>query len=97
MRTLLQIRLGTEASNGPIADGTMGQKFERIMAALKPEAAYFYASGGRRAMTIVVDLPDEAALPSVCEPFWVEFNAEVDAYPCMDGDALREGLSRLGG
>ncbi|MER7844542.1 hypothetical protein ABTZ03_11425 [Kitasatospora sp. NPDC096077] len=96
MRALLEIEIDTETSNRLIADGTIGAAFQRIMAELKPEAAYFFARNGRRAQVIVVDVPDEAALPSVCEPFWLEFGADVDVYLCMNAEELREGLSRLG-
>ncbi|MGA5821848.1 hypothetical protein ACPC54_28775 [Kitasatospora sp. NPDC094028] len=96
MRALLEIEIDTATSNKLITDGTIGDKFQRIMAELKPEAAYFFTRNGHRAQVIVVDVPDEAALPSVCEPFWVEFNAHVDAHLCMNAEELREGLSRLG-
>ncbi|MFD7902252.1 hypothetical protein ACFV4F_00255 [Kitasatospora sp. NPDC059722] len=96
MRVLLDIEIDTATTNKLIADGTVGERFERIMAALKPEAAYFFNRNGHRAQIIVVDVPDEAALPSICEPFWLEFNATVQTHICMNPDDLREGLSRLG-
>jgi hypothetical protein len=47
-------------------------------------------------MTIVVDAPDGATLPSLAESFWLELNAHAEAVPCMNGDERAEGLSRLG-
>ncbi|MER7670227.1 hypothetical protein ABTY61_17390 [Kitasatospora sp. NPDC096128] len=96
MRVLLDIEIDTPTTNRQIADGTVGEKFERIMADLKPEAAYFFNRNGRRAQIVVIDVPDEAALPSICEPFWLEFNATVQTHICMNAEDLREGLSRLG-
>lgn len=96
MRVLLNIDFDTEKSNDVIRAGRMGETLQRILADLKPEAAYAYPLNGRRGMTIVVDAPDGATLPSLAEPFWLEFNAQVEALPCMNADELAEGLSRLG-
>ena len=96
MRTLLEVDLDTETANRLITDGTLPQVVEGILAALEPEAAYFHARDGHRAMTMVVDLADEASIPAVCEPFWHQLNARVTAHPCMNADELRTGLGRLG-
>ncbi|MFD0276962.1 hypothetical protein ACFVHB_24075 [Kitasatospora sp. NPDC127111] len=95
MRALLEISLDTPTANAVINERAVAEKFDRIMSALKPEAVYFFARNGRRSQIMVIDVPDEASLPSVCEPFWLEFNAEVDVHICMNADELREGLSRL--
>ncbi|RKT11746.1 hypothetical protein BX285_5701 [Streptomyces sp. 1114.5] len=95
MRALLEVTLGTEASNKLIADGSVGPVVEQIMGRLKPEAAYFFARDGRRAMLFVVDVPDEAAVVATCEPFWLQLDADVQLHICMNADDLREGLSRL--
>lgn len=95
MRTMLVVELDTETSNSLITEGTIGKTMEEVLGTLKPEAAYFYAHDGRRAMTLVVDTPDEASLVTMCEPFWLQTNAKVDAYPCMSVDDLRTGLGRL--
>ena len=97
MRMMLVVEMDTEASNRAVADGTMGEVMERILSKLEPEAAYFHPRGGRRAFTLVVDAPDGASLPSLVEPFWLELNAHVDAFPCMNAEELREGLGRIAG
>ncbi|MFF2042025.1 hypothetical protein ACFVVX_16485 [Kitasatospora sp. NPDC058170] len=96
MRALLEITLDTATSNRLITDGAVAGIFDRLMGDLKPEAAYFFARNGRRSQILVVDVADEAALPGICEPFWLQFNAEVDVHICMDAAELREGLGRLG-
>ena len=96
MRVLLNIDFDTEKSNEVIRAGRMGKTLQRILTDLKPEAAYAYPLNGRRGMTIIVDAPDGAILPSLAEPFWLELNAQVEALPCMNADELAEGLSRLG-
>ena len=95
MRTMLVVELDTDAANKQITDGTIAKTMEEVMGALKPEAAYFYAHNGHRAMTFVADMPDEASLVAMCEPFWLGLNANVEAFTCMNADDLRTGLGRL--
>ncbi|WP_327682865.1 hypothetical protein [Kitasatospora sp. NBC_00458] len=97
MRALLEIELDTATANEVIRDGAAAERLGRIIADLKPQAVYAFARNGRRCQIVVVDIADEASLPSLCEPFWLEFNASVDVHVCMDADELREGLSRLTG
>ncbi|MBS2964740.1 hypothetical protein KGA66_16905 [Actinocrinis puniceicyclus] len=96
MRTMLVVELDTEAGNKQIADHSMAKTMEEVLGTLKPEAAYFHALHGHRAMTLVVDAPDEASLATMAEPFWLQMNASVEAFPCMNADDLRTGLGRLG-
>ncbi|MFJ9695199.1 hypothetical protein [Kitasatospora sp. NPDC101183] len=96
MRALLEVTLDTQTSNKLITDGAIRPLFEQIMGQLKPEAAYFFNRGGRRAMVLVTDVPDEAALVATCEPFWLQLGAEVDVHLCMNAEELAEGLARRG-
>lgn len=95
MRTMLMLEMDTEAANKQIADGSMAKALEEVLGTLKPEAAYFYPHGGHRAMTLVVDVPDESSIVTTCEPFWLQLNAKVEIVPCMNADELRGGLSHL--
>ncbi|MET8545453.1 hypothetical protein ABZW03_33175 [Kitasatospora sp. NPDC004799] len=96
MRALLEVELDTATSNKLITDGTIAEGIQQTLAQLKPEAAYFLSRHGRRAMVLVVDVADEASIPSLAEPFWLQLNASVDLRPCMNADELMEGLRRLG-
>jgi hypothetical protein len=97
MRTLLQIELDTELTNKLISNGTIGQTVKELLDTLKPEAAYFHPLHGRRGMTLVVDLPNESAIVTTCEPFWLSLHAKVEAYPCMNAEELAGGIGRLPG
>ena len=96
MRMMMQVELDTQTANPLIGDGRIKDVLDGIMSRMKPEAAYFYARGGRRAFTLVVDAPDSASIPSLAEPFWQEVNASVEMFPCMNAEELQEGISRLG-
>ncbi|MFE0463078.1 hypothetical protein ACFW1A_27870 [Kitasatospora sp. NPDC058965] len=95
MRTLLQIELDTEATNKLFGTGAAQQTMSELVGSLKPEAAYFYPMNGHRAMTLVVDLPDESAIVTACEPFWLNLHARVTAVPCMTAEELAGGIGRL--
>lgn len=96
MRVILNVEIDTPTGNERIRSGTMEEALKGILGKLGPEAAYFYPRGGSRAMTLVVDLADNAALAGVVEMFWTELGARVEATPCMNADELAEGLGRLG-
>jgi hypothetical protein len=96
MRLMLLVEMDTSNTNQLVIDGKMGSVIEGILGKLKPEAAYFHARGGRRAITLVVDAPDGATLPSLAEPFWLELGATVEAVPVMNPEELGIGLGRLG-
>ena len=96
MRMMMLVELDTQTANPLISDGRIKDVLDGIMSRLKPEAAYFHGRNGRRAVTLVVDAPDSASIPSLAEPFWQEANASVEAIPCMNAEELQEGLSRLG-
>ncbi|GAA1947669.1 hypothetical protein [Kitasatospora viridis] len=95
MRTLMQVELDTELANKLVSTGAIRQTMDELMELLKPEAAYFYAADGRRAMTLVVDLAKESDLVTYCEPFWNALHAEVRVYPCMNADEVMAGVGGL--
>jgi hypothetical protein len=95
MRMMLLVEMDTEAGNRAIEEHRMEKVMGEILDQLRPEAAYFYPRGGKRAMTLVVDAADDASLAGIVEPFWLQLNANVEAIPCMNADDLRTGLGRL--
>ncbi len=80
-----------------ITTGKIGQVLDGILGQLKPESAYFYSRNGSRGFSLVVDIADPSDIPSVVEPFWLEFNARVETFPCMNTEDLKSGLGRLAG
>ena len=53
MRMLMHVHLPLEPFNSAVRDGSIGQKIQRILAATKPEAAYFTEQHGRRGATLI--------------------------------------------
>jgi hypothetical protein len=85
MRMLLRVSIPTEAGNAAAKAGTLGSTIERILADLKPEAAYFIADDdGRRSASIVFDMKDTSQIPAVAEPWFFAFNATVSLRPVMN-------------
>jgi hypothetical protein len=95
MRVLLDVEFPVEPFNAAVRDGSASAKMQKIMAAVKPEAAYFTARNGKRGGTIVVNLNDPSEIPALAEPFFLTFNASVTILPCMTPEDL--GRSNLDG
>ena len=92
MRTLLKVTMEVTAANNAIRNGSMGHIMKATMEKLNPEASYFTAIDGCRTCIMVFDLKDPSMMPSIAEPFFLELNAKVEMFPCMNADDLKEGL-----
>src|SRR5579884_3661876 len=96
MRTLMKIKLDTEAGSRAIEDGSLSQVMGETLGALKPEAAYFGPENGVRTAFIVFDLQDPSQLPSITEPLFGKLRATVEMIPIMNQEDLQKGLQQLG-
>ncbi|HEY3378607.1 MAG TPA: panthothenate synthetase [Armatimonadota bacterium] len=97
MRMLVEVRFPHTEFNDAVADGTVGQKIGRILDAVKPEAVYFTELYGQRAAIMIVNMDDPALIPALAEPFFLQFNADVEFHVVMSPDDLqRAGLEALG-
>ncbi|MGA3181791.1 MAG: panthothenate synthetase [Verrucomicrobiota bacterium] len=97
MRTLLDITIPNEPFNSLARQGAAGRKLGAILEAIKPEAAYFTDQDGKRGAVLVVDMADAAKLPSLAEPWFLTFNADVKCRVAMTPDDLKKaGLETLG-
>jgi hypothetical protein len=105
MRMLLRVSIPVEAGNAAAKAGTLGSTVERILADLKPEAAYFFADdNGQRSGSIVFDMKDTSQIPAVAEPWPVKggadagflaFNAKVSFRPIMNPQDLATAGSSI--
>ena len=89
MRMMMQFTIPVEAGNTAARTGAFGPTFQKIIAALKPEAAYFGAgASGERGGYIVFEMKDTSEIPALAEPFFLAFNAKVTFFPVMNAEDL---------
>lgn len=105
MRMLLRVSIPVETGNAAAKAGTLGATIERILADLKPEAAYFYGDdNGQRSGSIVFDMTDSSQMPAVAEPWFLAFNAKLSFRPIMNpqdlaaaGPSIAAAVQQYGG
>jgi hypothetical protein len=94
---LMNVKLPIEPFNSAVRDGTAGKKIQRILEAIKPEAAYFTEQNGHRGAVLIVNVKDPSDIPRLAEPFFLVFKAEVEFRIAMTPEDLSRGnLDALG-
>jgi len=97
MRMLLHVEFPLEPFNSAVRDGTAGQKVQKILDAIKPEAAYFSEYQGKRGATLVVNVNNSSDVPSFAEPWFLTFNASCQFRIAMTPEDLgKANLDSLG-
>src|SRR5947199_4020154 len=97
MRMLLRVSIPVETGNAAAKAGTLGSTVEKILADLKPEAAYFFADdNGQRSASIVFDMKDSSEIPGIAEPWFLAFNAKVSFRPVMNPQDLGKAGPSIG-
>ena len=97
MRMLLHVKLPHEPFNTLVRKGAVADTMQRLLGEMKPEAAYFTEYGGKRGAILIVDVADPAQIPSMAEPWFLLFNADVEFHAVMTPDDLgRAGVDALG-
>ena len=96
MRMLMHVEFPIEPFNTIVRNGTMGQKMQSILEAIKPEAAYFSEYDGCRGGTLVVNVNESSDIPRLAEPFFLTFNAKVQLRIAMTPDDLgKSGIDAI--
>jgi len=97
MRMLMDVEFPLEPFNTYVRDGSAAAKMQKVMQAVKPEAAYFAARNGKRGGTLIININDPSEIPGLAEPFFLTFNATVQLHPCMTPEDLgRADLAKHG-
>ena len=93
---LMHTKIPHDKFNAAVKDGTAGQKIQRILEETKPEAVYFTEYDGRRGAIMIVDVDNPSKVPSLAEPWFLLFNADVEFHIVMSPEDLgRAGLDVL--
>lgn len=96
MRMLLRVSIPAETGNAAAKAGTLASTVERILADLKPEAAYFMADdNGNRSASIVFDMKDTSEIPGIAEPWFLAFNATLSFRPVMNPQDLAKAAPSI--
>lgn len=88
MRFFVKVELDIEKGNEKARDGSLGETIGAIVEEQKPEAAYFLASGGKRSAYLFMELDDASQIPAIAEPWFLAFNASIEASPVMVAEDL---------
>jgi hypothetical protein len=97
MKVMMIARMPHKEFNAALKDGSAGQKMNAILEALKPEAVYFTEMNGLRTAVLIVEMEKSSQIPSLAEPWFLTFNADVEFHPAMAPDDLQAaGLDNLG-
>ena len=92
MRMMMKVTIPIEAGNAAARSGSLGTTIQKILADLKPEAAYFLEDSGQRAGIIFFDMKESSQLPAIAEPWFLAFNASLTVRPAMNAEDLAMGM-----
>jgi len=92
MRMMLKVNIPTVEGNAGIVDGSLPATFEKILAELKPEAAYFTDEDGMRTGLLFFDMKDTSEIPKIAEPWMLAFNAKISFRPVMSREDLKAAM-----
>lgn len=92
---MLRAQLDTQAANEAVKNGSLPEITQSLAERLKPEAAYFGPSEGRRCCTFVFDVQDSSLLPCIAEPLFEGLGVTIETQPVMNAEDIRKGLAAL--
>jgi hypothetical protein len=97
MRFLVKATAPHEPFNTYVKDGSIAKRMQQVLGELKPEAVYLMEIDGKRTAILIVNMDKASQIPSVAEPWFLQFNADVEFHPVMSPEDLgNAGLEALG-
>lgn len=88
MKMLVNVTCPIEPFSSMVRDGTVGEILSRVIDAIKPESIYFTELEGNRGVVMVVDVKDASSIPSIAEPWFLNFEAICEFRIAMTPDDL---------
>ena len=96
MRILMNIHIPHEPFNTAVRQGQAGTILHRILEEARPEAVYFTEQNGTRSCVMVVNVNDPSEIPSLAEPWFLNFNANCEFRIAMTpSDLEKAGLDKI--
>ncbi len=96
MRMLMNVAIPNEPFNTMVRKGSAGATIQKILAAIKPQAAYFTEQDGQRGAVLVIDMKDASEIPAFAEPWFLSFSATCNFRIAMTPEDLgRSGLDAI--
>ena len=93
----MNVRIPHEPFNTLVKNGKVGEILHRILDELKPESIYFTEQEGTRGAVAIIDIEDSKRIPFFAEPFFLNFNADVEFRIAMSPEDLgKSGIEDLG-
>jgi hypothetical protein len=89
---LMKVNIPVETGNAAVRNGSLGSRIQKILADVKPEAAYFAEEDGQRTGYIFFDMKESSELPAIAEPWFLAFNASLTVRPAMSPQDLEKGM-----
>ncbi len=97
MKMLINVIFPIEPFNSMVRDGSAGENIGRVIDDIKPESIYFTEQEGNRGAVMVVEVPDASAIPSIVEPWFLNFEANCEIRIAMTAEDLgNANLAALG-
>lgn len=97
MKMIMNVSIPHEPFNTLVKNGQVGDILHRILDELKPESIYFTEQEGTRGAVAIIDVEDSSKIPFFAEPFFLNFNADVEFRIAMSPEDLgKSGLEELG-
>jgi Domain of unknown function (DUF3303) len=97
MRFLVKATIPLESGNDLVRDPEMAARMQAIMGDIKPEAVYFTAADGQRAIFLIVNMNEASDMVKIAEPLWLALEADVECWPVMTQDDLMKAAPTLEG
>lgn len=101
MKFLIRAELDLDATNEVIRTGKATNMIRDLLEEFQPDNAYFFASGGKRTVLMVIDLEDASHIARIAEPWFQAFKAKVQFTPVMTiedleaaGTAINEAIEK---
>ncbi len=88
MKMLVNVLCPVEPFNSMVRNGTAGEIIGRIVKDIKPESIYFTEHEGNRGAVMVVNVANASDVPSIAEPWYLNFEAICEFRIAMSPDDL---------